>query len=174
MIRDVLKSSVCRLQMQTKEVPTGVQEELSSGEDRCGKAEGHNPMQCQRVHLVVVWWRSQALRLILQSVCRQAMYRGVPKLQDGLDFRGALHWMWHLREGESPSSPPPISPAVLAWVRTQGCPVPSAWIAEVAWLLLQGWYLYISGINCPASLMRAPRKSLMSAVVRRNAPSTPS
>ena len=27
--------------MQTKEVPTGVQEELSSGEDRCGKAAVH-------------------------------------------------------------------------------------------------------------------------------------
>ena len=27
--------------MQAKEVPTGVQEELSSGEDRCGQAEVH-------------------------------------------------------------------------------------------------------------------------------------
>ena len=27
------------------------------------------------------------------------MYRGRAELQDGLDLGGAVHWLWHLRQG---------------------------------------------------------------------------
>ena len=89
------------LQMQTKEVPTRVQEELSGGEDRCSKAEVHSKLlpnsathefcdDCQKCSVGCY-----------KSGCREAMHRGVPKFQDGLDFRGALHWMRNLCEGSS-------------------------------------------------------------------------
>ncbi len=31
--------------------------------------------------------------------CREAMYRGGAELQDGLDLRGAVYWVRHLRQG---------------------------------------------------------------------------
>ena len=87
LVNQIASSISIVAQVQAQEVPARMQKELSCGEDRWGTIG--SCVFCvlpAGLRFLYSFFHSSMLLYQEAGLCRQAMYRGVPDFEDGLDF----------------------------------------------------------------------------------------